>query len=156
MFDLDGTDGVVSYARWVFSEVGIHDVLRVEVSNDGGANWTLVETVGDTNSSWVNNSFFASDFITPTSQMQFRFSICDCPNDSVTEAGVDDFRIDILSCDGGEPCPWDLDGSGSVDTVDFLDLLAQWGEAGTADFDNSGVVDTIDFLELLANWGGCP
>jgi len=53
-------------------------------------------------------------------------------------------------------CPWDLDGSGSVDTVDFLDLLGQWGQPGPADFDGSGAVDTPDFLALLANWGPCP
>ncbi len=56
----------------------------------------------------------------------------------------------------GSPCPWDLDGSGSVDTVDFLDLLSQWDQPGPADFDGSGAVDTPDFLELLAHWGPCP
>ncbi len=57
-----------------------------------------------------------------------------------------------------EPCPWDLDGNGSVDTVDFLDLIGQWGTDpdGPPDFDDNGTVDTMDLLELLANWGQCP
>ncbi len=42
-----------------------------------------------------------------------------------------------------------------VDTVDFLELLAQWGSFGSCDFKGNGV-DTVDFLELLANWGPCP
>lgn len=54
------------------------------------------------------------------------------------------------------PCPWDLDGSGSVGTSDLLSLFAQWGTAGSADFDGSGSVGTADLLILFANWGPCP
>ena len=54
------------------------------------------------------------------------------------------------------PCPWDLDGSGSVNTKDLLDLFAQWGTDGPADFDDSGAVNTADLLILFANWGPCP
>lgn len=56
----------------------------------------------------------------------------------------------------GIPCPWDLDGSGSVGTSDLLALFAQWGTAGPADFDGSGAVGTADLLILFANWGPCP
>ena len=55
----------------------------------------------------------------------------------------------------GAPCPWDLDGSGSVGTGDLLELFSQWGTAGTADFDGSGAVGTGDLLILFANWGPC-
>ena len=55
-----------------------------------------------------------------------------------------------------QTCPWDLDGSGTVDTSDLLGLFAQWGTPGTADFDESGTVDTADLLILFANWGICP
>ena len=55
-----------------------------------------------------------------------------------------------------DPCPWDLDGSGSVGTSDLLELFAQWGTAGSADFDESGAVGTSDLLILFANWGPCP
>ena len=53
-------------------------------------------------------------------------------------------------------CPWDLNGDGSISTLDLLELFAQWGTAGSADFDGSGVVDTSDLLILFANWGPCP
>jgi len=55
-------------------------------------------------------------------------------------------------------CPWDLDGSGVVDTIDFLGLLAQWGTSppGPPDMNLDGIVDTLDFLDLLAHWGPCP
>ena len=56
------------------------------------------------------------------------------------------------------PCPWDLDGDGSVGITDFLVLLALWGTdpGGPPDFDGDGQVGITDFLELLANWGPCP
>jgi hypothetical protein len=57
-----------------------------------------------------------------------------------------------------DPCPWDLDGSGSVGTADLLDLLSQWGTdpGGPPDFDGDMNVGTSDLLELLSNWGPCP
>ena len=55
----------------------------------------------------------------------------------------------------GNPCPWDLDMSGSVGTGDLLALFAQWGTDGSADFDESGAVGTGDLLILFANWGPC-
>jgi hypothetical protein len=56
----------------------------------------------------------------------------------------------------GSSC--DLDHSGAVDTVDFLQVLASWGPCADcddcpADFNGDCVVDTVDFLMLLANWG---
>ena len=54
------------------------------------------------------------------------------------------------------PCPWDLDGSGSVGTGDLLSLFSQWGTDGPADFDGSGEVGTSDLLVLFVNWGPCP
>ncbi len=59
---------------------------------------------------------------------------------------------------GPPPCPWDLDGSGTVGINDFLDLLVQWGmdPGGPPDFDGDGTVGILDFLALLANWGPCP
>lgn len=53
-------------------------------------------------------------------------------------------------------CPWDLNGDGTVNTVDLLDFLAQWGSDGPADFDRNCVVDTIDLIAFLAHWGSCP
>lgn len=52
-------------------------------------------------------------------------------------------------------CPWDLDGSGCVNTSELLELFAQWGTDGPADYDGSGAVNTNDLLILFANWGPC-
>lgn len=55
----------------------------------------------------------------------------------------------------------DIDGDGTVGTVDFLlALLGAWGPCALpcppsciADFDGDCSVGTVDFLALLANWG---
>jgi endonuclease/exonuclease/phosphatase family metal-dependent hydrolase len=55
------------------------------------------------------------------------------------------------------PCSADIDGSGAVDVVDFLTLLAAWGDAGgPGDVNGDGTVDVLDFLQVLASWGPCP
>ncbi len=137
----------------------------VEVSDDDGATWVNLETVGpigpQSSGGWFQQQFVVADIagIVNSSQFRIRFSASDLGPGSVVEAAVDGVEITAVFCDDpGDPCPWDLDGSGGVDTVDFLDLLAQWGTdpGGPPDFDGSGLVDTIDFLDLLANWGGCP
>jgi hypothetical protein len=55
-------------------------------------------------------------------------------------------------------CPADLDGNGTVDVSDLLQLLAAWGPCADCveDLDGSGSVDVSDLLELLAAWGPCP
>jgi hypothetical protein len=56
-----------------------------------------------------------------------------------------------------ETCPWDCgDNDGSVTTVDFFALIAQWGMVGApCDFSGDGV-DTVDFFKLIGHWGPCP
>ncbi len=159
LFDLTGTDGLVSYVRWAFSKFDIHDFLVVEVTNDAGSNWTLVETVADTGSSWSPASFFVGDFVTPTDQVQVRFSIADTDL-SLTEAGIDDFRLDTLSCDPGEPdcTAGDFDGNGDIGIDEFLAVLGLWGPCPGCpeDIDGDGEVGIIEFLFILGNWGPCP
>ncbi|MFM1824284.1 MAG: hypothetical protein RI967_2550 [Planctomycetota bacterium] len=58
-----------------------------------------------------------------------------------------------------EPCPADIDGSGSVDGGDLTALLAAWQQAGPEyewlDLDGSGIVDGGDLAVILAGWGSC-
>lgn len=57
-----------------------------------------------------------------------------------------------------EPINGDIDGDGSVGTIDLLILLGAWGPCGDckvcpADLDDTCVVGTSDLLILLSNWG---
>ena len=102
-FDLEGLEGdaTISYARWFTNDDRDIDRLRVEISDDGGANWVEVETVGHFDG-WVERAFKVSEIqgISPTSEMQVRFSATDNPNDSVTEAAIDAFNVSVADCDG--------------------------------------------------------
>jgi hypothetical protein len=151
--NLAGSDAFISYAVWFRSFNGVHDRLVVEVSNDGGSTWSVVDTAIDTHGNWEPSSFLVSDYVTPTAEVVVRFSAKDNPDDSFSEGGVDDFQVQQVAC-----CPWDCGdpADGDVGVVDFLAMLAQWGENGAAcDVDGDGVGVT-DFLTLLANWGPCP
>ncbi|MGI9012816.1 MAG: choice-of-anchor B family protein [Phycisphaerales bacterium] len=98
IFDLANlSQATISYARWFSNDDNDEDRLDVEISNNGGSTWTLVESVGNTGG-WTTYSFTVSDVITPTSQMRLRFSATDNPNNSVTEAALDAVEIGVIQC----------------------------------------------------------
>ena len=54
------------------------------------------------------------------------------------------------------PTPGDTNGDHLVDTLDYLNLVAQFGGApgaNSADFNNDGIVDLTDFAVIRGNWG---
>jgi hypothetical protein len=71
------------------------------------------------------------------------------------EDGLENDYVVMLSEAGGEPCPWDFDDDGDVDTADLLHLLGCWGQ-DCGDVDGDGDTDTADLLDLLGHWGACP
>ncbi len=153
--DLEGSDGFVSFSYWVYNNsIGIHDIMSVHVSNNNGATWTPVQSLDDSGGAWATSGFLVGAYVPPTSQVQVRFGILDEPNDSVTEAAIDDFSVSELNCGG---CTHDLDSSGDVGVTDLLDLLGAWGTdpGGPPDFDADGDVGVTDLLALLGAWGPC-
>jgi hypothetical protein len=153
----DGRDARVSFARWFYTndEPGQGDELRVEISTDGGAIWTPVPalTTTGTDGAWEHVSFFVGDEVALGATVQLRFLVQDQPNDSVTEAGIDDFEIDLLDC----ACPADFDGSGDVGFEDLTPMLGFWGPCPgcAADLSGDAVVSFADLTALLAAWGPC-
>jgi len=91
------SDPVLEYARWFSNDDRDADRLDVEISNNDGGIWVLVESVPDT-SGWVLKKFTISDFVIPTALMRIRFSATDNPNDSVTEAAIDAFEVYDFKC----------------------------------------------------------
>jgi len=125
-------------------------VLTVEMSRDGGASWVVVETV-DPTQHWTTHSFRLGEFPdTAGDLLRIRFTTSDVPNDSLTEAAVDEFHVRALECTA---LPGDADGNGKVDLVDFNSLWECWmgplkvpadPACGVFDLHRNGHVDLKD------------
>jgi hypothetical protein len=138
-FDLAGNpEALVRYARWFANDDFDADRLTVEVSNDNCGSWRLVETVGNT-SGWTTHSFRVADFVTPTSQVSVRFNATDNPNDSVTEAALDDFHIEQVLCGG--TLFLDCNQNGILDADDVA-------SGRSADVNHNNIPDECDYLSL--------
>ncbi|MDD4051314.1 MAG: putative Ig domain-containing protein, partial [candidate division Zixibacteria bacterium] len=104
LFDLSAGDALIHYARWYSNDYGANpntDTMRVYISNNNGASWTLVEMVGPTeqaSGNWYEKTFWTGDFIEPTSQMRLRFEASDLNAASVVEAAIDDVNIVVYNC----------------------------------------------------------
>ena len=128
---------ILSYARWYSNDTGNApnaDSMLVEVSNDDGQSWTLVEDVTENAGACVRKSFEVSDFVSPTIELRVRFIASDFGDGSVVEAGVDDLRVEVRAC---------------------TSRLGDIGD-GFGNPNPDGVVDFGDFLRMLTLLGPCP
>ena len=99
-------NAAIRYWRWYSNNQGgvpESDVFTVDVSNNGGASWTNVETVGPTGfevgGGWIQHQFTVDDFVAPTSNVRVRFVASDAGSGSVVEAAVDDFEVLGVACE---------------------------------------------------------
>lgn len=97
--NLEDKDGVIEYAYWFETLNGTPDVLTVEITNNNGATWHPVRIYTEPEAAWRKDSFRVTSFVPPSTEVQLRFSISDIPNDSLTEAGIDDIVVQRLECD---------------------------------------------------------
>lgn len=93
---IDMSDGsyILEFKRWFFNDDG-DDTFVVELSNDNGTTWTQVSAIFFTGSQnqWTTVRIPIRAYINTTSQMKVRFSTADNPNNSITEAGVDNIQL---------------------------------------------------------------
>lgn len=101
-------DPFLTYARWMSND-DLDDFLTVEISENAGGSWSQLERVGNT-SGWVRVEFRLRNHVASLAQVRLRFSVADQPNNSVTEAAIDRFRIYDARCNQpswttfGTPC----------------------------------------------------
>lgn len=86
--DLSTGNGEISYAYWMYNDDG-DDSLLVQVSNNGST-WVTAKTYTGGGGGWVNDVVDVGSWIAPNATVRIRFQVSDNPNDSVTEAAIDD------------------------------------------------------------------
>ena len=151
----------MTYARWFDNTRGNspeQDVFRVEISDDNGASWTELETVGpagpEVAGGWFVRTFRTSDFVAGGPLSIVRFIAEDADPGSVVEAAIDAFRVERILCDT-TTLPGDVNGDGIVDGQDLAAVLGAWGSNDpAADVNGDGVVNGQDLGEVLAGWTG--
>lgn len=137
VMDASAPGTTISYSRW-YDNTGSgtgadpnNDTFVIEVSNNGGASWTNLETIGPVTQSsggWVDVSFIISDVITPSDEFQIRFSACDLGAGSVVEAAVDLVVVEAVECEDVE-VPINDECAGAVEifsgaAIDFTNVNA--------------------------------
>ncbi|MBC7773220.1 MAG: choice-of-anchor C family protein [Pyrinomonadaceae bacterium] len=100
-------------------------------------------TTGKTrqNMGWVDHSVL---FVAASGTTELEFYSTDAPGS--WGAVIDNIR---LVEDSGDPCPADVNGSGSVTSQDFFDFIAAFF-AGNADFNHDGETTSQDFFNFIA------
>ncbi len=104
----------VSYATWFANGDGT-DTLAIEVSYDGGMTWAVMRAYTGGDGGWAQDGFVLDNPGAPLDQVRFRISVADDPDNSITEAAIDDFRVEALLAGSGNgfcagdsstaPCP---------------------------------------------------
>ena len=141
VIELTAADAEVSYARWFQSLSGTPDQLLVEMSRDGGESWATVETVEAIDAASEISRFRLSEFPEVVGdQLRVRFSTADSPSDSLTEAGVDDFRVRAIRC---SIVHGDGNDDGFIDATDFALMLGCW--SGPSESFPTSSCDPFDF-----------
>jgi subtilisin family serine protease len=88
----------VSYDGWYY-DVDSGNSFRAEVSNDGGANWTLLEERIFGYGGWEAKSFDLFALLQPTDDMRLRFIVDDEGADDPVEGAVDEVLIEGVFVD---------------------------------------------------------
>jgi choice-of-anchor B domain-containing protein len=161
------------YHRWFSAESGPLDggVMRIEISDDAGSSWSIVEQLTQDATSWMQTRINLPDFFEPTAEFLTRFT---CEQFSgmddlrILECGVDDLLI-VEECRARAlPAAPDSDFDGIVDRcdacvndpVDDIDGDGICGDLDNAPFvanplqtdtDSDGVGDAADNCDDVAN-----
>lgn len=146
------------YMRHYYCSTG-EDPFTIDISNNGGTTWKNVETVTGQQNQWTGKEWRISDILAPSGQMQVRFRAVDSPNNSLTEACVDDFEI----LDFANTPHLGAFGTPAIGSTFELQIAAaagsDWfllGSNGTGSLNLPGIVGTLglDLGSLVILGGG--
>jgi hypothetical protein len=135
----------VSFARWFTTVNGVTDSMTFQYSTNG-TTWNTLQSTGNTVGWQLQSINLPPAALTPTTQ--FRWNISDQPNDSVTEGGVDAFKLVGYSCSAA--CYADCDGIGGLTANDFACFLTAYSAGlSYANCDGVGGLTANDFSCFL-------
>jgi hypothetical protein len=162
------TDAIITYNRWFSNGKGtapFEDIFQVEVSDDDGASWRPVQTIGpgtspNTTGGWVIDSSFTLSYsgAHTTDRNRLRFVVRDDFADSVVEAAIDDLRITGSLCQ--QPCDsidFNRDGllPDVLDIEDFLSVFSggpcSTNDCADIDFNNDDLFPDAEDIQALLN-----
>jgi hypothetical protein len=157
IFDLTDIDNpTIGVSIWYSNNQGGSpnaDSMPIEISNNAGASWLLLEDFDTNTGTWVRREYDVAAATTPTSQMQLRFTARDLGDGSVVEAAIDEILAFGAFC-SEDPCVGDLNGDGQINGADLGLLLIGW-QTAAADINGDGTTNGADLGLLLAGWGPC-
>jgi choice-of-anchor B domain-containing protein len=140
----------VRYWRWFSNETGGSpgtDTFKVEISNNNGLSWSLVETVGPTGvhaqGGWYLHQFRIASIVTPTSQVKLRFVAEDAGSDSEIECGVDDVEVFSVDCTAPTQvyCTGKTNSQGCVAAISSSGTASASGATGVFSIQASNVLN---------------
>jgi len=162
-----GSIGIEVDDSVTITNVGFHDVFYHSGEPFSGTDWTTTD--GANVFTWATQTFAQNanaNAIRWATMYNFRFTANAGPVDGdmtigYFKPGVSTSGVQTVKVPGAvvvPPCPADIDGNGSVEFNDVLNLLAAWGSCPgcPADVNGDDNVDFNDLLEVLAAWGPCP
>ncbi|MDF1838263.1 MAG: choice-of-anchor B family protein [Planctomycetota bacterium] len=107
VMDLSANPGArIEYQRWYVNDgnANVDDSMWIDITADG-TTWVNVETLGpghpEASGGWFHHAFMASDFITPSAQVQVRFRVSDTGQESLVEGMIDEFHVSEVICPAG-------------------------------------------------------
>ena len=151
------TDAMFGYCRWYSNDFGgdpNNDSMLIQISNNGGSSWTLLEEVTQNAGTWVQADFRISDYVSPTNNMRVQFIARDLNDGSVVEAAIDNIEVFGIVCE--DTCAvGDFNCDGFIDGSDLGILLGIFGSNNPdGDLNGDGFSDGGDIGYLLAVWTG--
>ncbi len=97
------SDPYIAYWRWYSDNQGTpDDTFLIDISDNGGASWVNLETIGPSGANsvggWIQHRARIASYVTPTNQIRLRFIAQDTGSGSIVEAALDDVQISDLVC----------------------------------------------------------
>jgi hypothetical protein len=101
-----------------------------------------------------NEYLITTSFIAPNCMGEQRVNLS---KSSDERHDIIDRAATLLGGPATSPCPWDFDGSTTIDISDIVILASHWGENWPdGEFSGDTIIDISDIVIVASHWGDCP